>query len=259
MEKVTFPSGKSRIAKWEPYIIEGDTRALILSDIHIPYHRKRPITMAIKYGKYRRVDTIILNGDILDCYAISKWETDPRERNFPEELEVLEKFFRYLRSEFPHAKIVYKLGNHEERWESYMIRKSPELIGVKEFQIENLLKLKEHRIDLVIDKAPIVLGDLNVLHGHEYRFAISNPVNPARGLFLRTKANAMCGHFHQSSYHTAKSVNEKIIATWSTGCLCDLHPKYLPINDWVHGFAVVDVRSGKFSVENKVVREGKIY
>jgi hypothetical protein len=138
--------------------------------------------------------------------------------------------------------------------------KAPELLGVDRFEFKELFQLDKFGIELVEDKRVVKLGALNILHGHEYRFAISNPVNPARGLFLRCKAHAICGHFHQSSHHTEKTVEQKIIATWSTGCLCDLHPEYAPLNNWVHGFAFVESTSdGKFNVQNKVIRNGKVY
>lgn len=258
-----FKPGKKRIVGWAPYNVDGPANVLVMSDLHVPYHSIDAIQQAISHAKKDRsklIDTVLLNGDLLDCHAISFWMTDPRERNFQEEITQCRAFLRTLRDNFPKARIIYKLGNHEERYEAYMIRKAPELLAVDQFAFDTLLKLDDLDIDLVDDKRIVRLGDLNVIHGHEYRFAISNPVNPARGLFLRGKAFAMCGHFHQSSYHTEKTMEESMIATWSIGCLCDLHPIYMPYNNWVHGFAVVEVeRGGKFNVQHKVIRSGRIY
>jgi len=40
------------------------------------------------------------------------------------------------------------------------------------------------------------------------------------------------------------------------GCLCDLHPRFMPGNQWNHGFAVVYFNEdGTFMVENKKVVE----
>jgi predicted phosphodiesterase len=256
----SLPEGKAAFADWDSVKIEGKHNALILSDAHIPYHVKTPIVEAIKFGKNNGADLIILNGDTADFFSVSFWEKDPRKRDFKGELKTVREFLATLRAQFPKARIVYKLGNHEERWERYMRVKAPELLGVPEFEIKEMLHLTKHGIELVEDKRAIKLGDLNVLHGHEYRFAISNPVNPARGLFLRCKAFALCGHMHQSSYHQEKTVEQTIVATWSTGCLCDLHPEYSPYNNWCHGFAFVEVSAdGKFNVQNKIVRHGKIY
>jgi predicted phosphodiesterase len=255
-----LPEGLTQLVEWDEFPITGATRTLILSDIHIPYHDRAALLVAAQYGYDNKADTVILNGDTADFFSVSFWEKDPRKRNFGLELNTVHKFLELLRATFPKARIIFKLGNHEERWIRYMRVKAPELLGVDRFEFKELFQLDKFGIELVEDKRVVKLGALNILHGHEYRFAISNPVNPARGLFLRCKAHAICGHFHQSSHHTEKTVEQKIIATWSTGCLCDLHPEYAPLNNWVHGFAFVESMSdGKFNVQNKVIRNGKVY
>ena len=110
------------------------------------------------------------------------------------------------------------------------------------------------------DKRPIRLGKLNVIHGHEYRFSISNPVNPARGFFLRTKTHVLGSHFHQPSHHSETNLEGCMISAWSTGCLCNVHPEYSPINNWGQGFAFVVVdKEGAFRVENLRIVGGKVW
>jgi len=165
-----------------------------------------------------------------------------------------------LREGFPKARLVYKLGNHEERYERYMSVKAPELLGVAEFETQHLLGFANLGVGLVRDKRPIRLGKLNVVHGHEYSFPIANPVNPARGYFLRAKTHCLGGHLHQSSQHSEKNLEGKVVSTWSTGCLCDLHPDYRPLNNWNHGFAFVEIdKAGAFHVENLKLIDGEIY
>jgi len=91
------------------------------------------------------------------------------------------------------------------------------------------------------------LSKLNVIHGHEFNNGgmVSNPVNPARGYFLRGSGVHVIGsHYHQSSQHSQKNLEQNVTSTWSTGCLCDLHPDYRPANSWNHGFAIVTVAPG---------------
>jgi len=254
-----LPEGKRHFDDSAALKIHGPSRVLVLADAHIPYHDKNAIVAALQYGKRNGVDTILLNGDTADFFAVSFWEKDPRKRNLAEELKTVQAFMETLRDEFPKARIIFKVGNHELRWQRFMFVKAPELLGVPEFELPSLLSLNSDD-ELVDSHRLIQLGHLNVLHGHEYRFAISNPVNPARGLFLRCKAYAMCGHFHQISAHSEKSVDGQKIATWSTGCLCDLRPDYSPYNNWSHGCAFVEVFSdGRFQVENKLISGGKVF
>ncbi len=253
-----LPEGKKHFDQWQPIVFDGPMRALVLADLHIPYHERSAIVNALEFGKKNDANMIVMNGDIADFFSVSFWEKDPRKRNFAEELKTVKSFIAEVRAQFPKARIVYKAGNHEERWQRYMFVKAPELLGVPEFKLTPMLGLLPG--ELIEDKQPIRLGHLNIIHGHEYVFAISNPVNPARGLFLRCKAYALCGHFHQSSAHSEKTVEQRNVGTWSAGCLCDLHPDYRPMNNWNHGFAYVEVYSdGKFTVQNKYLSGNRLY
>lgn len=196
----------------------------------------------------------------MDNFAISRWEKDPRQRDFKNEIDTTKKFFHALREAFPKTRIVWKAGNHELRYQQYMRLKSPELLGIGDFELPKIAGASEHGIVYFDDNRPMKLGKLWVIHGHEYKFAISNPVNPARGLFLRAKVSALCGHLHQSSSHSEKDMADHIVSCWSTGCLCDLRPEYAPFNKWNHGAAFVEVSSdGAFSVNNFRIIDGKVF
>jgi predicted phosphodiesterase len=254
------PPPQSYFDSWRAVSFPGPMRALVLSDLHIPYHNETSLRLALDLAAARKVNFLLLNGDIADHYAVSHWERDPRKRDFWEELCSLQYFLSGLRRQFPRARIVYKLGNHEERYERYMRVKAPELLDVPAFSWDNVVGLKKQRIQVVADRRPIQLGKLNVIHGHEYRFRISNPVNPARGFFLRAKTHVLGGHFHHSSEHSEKDLEQRVITTFSTGCLCDMHPEYAPLNNWNHGFAYVEIsRDGGFHVENLRVVDGRVW
>lgn len=254
-----LPKGLRHYEDQGPFVLEGVKRVAVLSDLHIPYHDKDAIRTTIKYLKGYKPDCIILNGDIADIFSLSFWEKDPRKRGFSEELETVRLFLQLLRQTFPKARIIFKKGNHEERFERYMSVKAPELLGVSEFALEKLLHLEELKIELVGDRQPIQLGKLSIVHGHEFRWGITSPVNPARGFYLRAKSHVLGGHLHQPSHHSEKTINDVIISAWSTGCLCDLKPDYARHNSWSHGFATVTVNADGFEVNNKKIINGRIY
>ena len=141
-----------------------------------------------------------------------------------------------------------------------MMAKAPELLDVPDFQLPSLLRFEDVGVEEVRDKRPIKLGKLSVIHGHEYSFAISNPVNPARGLFLRARVNAVMSHLHQSSNHSESDMDGDITTCWSTGCLCGLHPLYRPLNKWNHGFCFADIGAdGAFEMWNPRIIDGRVY
>ena len=246
--------------EWEPYVIPPSvTRLLVLSDVHIPYHNIEAVTLALQYGKDKGVNGIMLNGDILDFYGLSSFEKDPRKRRFSEELEMGRQFLRILRKEFDGVPIYFKLGNHEQRYERYLRIKAPELLDVSEFRLDVLLKFGELGIELIDDMRIVHFGRLNIMHGHEFGRSVFSPVNPARGAYMRAKENCIIGHHHQTSSHAEPTMNGKVINTWSTGALCELHPTYMPINKWNRGFAYVEREpDGDFTVHNHTIINGKV-
>jgi predicted phosphodiesterase len=242
---------------FEPYILRGHKRIGLLSDIHIPYHSIEALTAAIAFLKKEKPDALVLNGDALDFHSLSRFNRDPRKKNFALELDIWKQMFDVFARELK-CKIYYKLGNHEARYEHYLWMKAGELIGVDEFELSNLLGARASGITIIKDKTIIQAGSLNIIHGHEFGGSVFSPVNIARGLYLKGKVSAIQGHNHQVSEHTEPNMNGDIVTTWSQGCLCELHPEYLPINKWAHGFAVVDLDGKEFQVRNKRIWKGKI-
>ncbi len=236
--------------------INGNYRTLILSDIHIPYHNKKALELAVNFNK--KYDIIILNGDIMDCYSISKYEVDPEKRFLKDELITTRKFLSYLREKFKKSLIIFKFGNHEERYQKFLYYKAPELVGINEIYLENLLNLEKLGIEVYKNKQPIKLNHLYILHGHEY-YGSSNLVSPARGIFLKTKANTVIGHFHVSSNYQEASINGKFTTCWSVGCLSDLHPQYMPLNRWNLGFATVETYKDEFNFNNYKIIGDKVF
>lgn len=254
-----FNLPESEESSFDPFIIKGHKKILVLVDIHLPYHNIEAVTVAIEEGKREKVDGVLLLGDLLDFYQLSRYEKDPRKRSFAHELEAGRKFLSILQKELK-CKIYFKLGNHEERYEKYLKVKAPELLDVADFKLHTLLKCADYNTTIIDNKRIIKLNKLNAIHGHEYVGGISSPVNIARGLYMRGKVSAIQGHNHQTSEHTEPNMDGDITTTWSLGCLSELNPGYMPLNKWNLGFAIVALNdNGKdFHVYNKRIRHGKI-
>lgn len=230
---------------------------LVMSDLHIPYHDEDAIEQAIDYGFKNGIDNVILLGDVCDFFAVSRWLKDPEERNLSRELMLTRQMLGYIRQQIPNGRIVYKEGNHEERWSAYMYTKAPEICGVTEFEMRNLLEFSKWGIEHCESRRMIKAGKhLTLIHGHE-KFGGSS-VNPARGLFNQLGVCAIMGHHHQSSGHSQKNADDKFLACWSLGCLCDLKPDYAPINKWNHGFGILQLKGNDFHFENLRIINGQI-
>lgn len=249
----------SEEAEYLPFEIKGYKKLGILSDIHVPYHNISALTAAIQFLKKEKVDALLLNGDTIDFFGLSRFTKDPRKRKFKEELDTFKALFDVLYKQLK-CKIFFKMGNHEERYEHFLFEKAKELVGVEEFDFENIIKARAKGIDIISDKRYMNINGLSGIHGHEYIGSISAPVNPARGLFLKAKTSCFQGHNHQTSEHTEPTLTGKMVTTWSLGCLCELHPAYMPLNRWNNGFAIVDLGANidDFEFRNKRIFNGKI-
>lgn len=243
---------------FEPFTLKGHKRVLGLFDIHAPYHSTAAITAAINFAKKDKPDGIVIGGDLLDFHTLSKYMKDPRKKDFAHEIKVGTDLVKSIQKVLK-VPIYFKLGNHDERYQHYLWMKAGEIAGLEDFQLETIIKKRVSDITIIEDKRIIKAGELNIVHGHEFPSSIMSPVNIARGLYLRAKANTICGHHHRSSEHTEQDINGKIITTWSVGCLSELHPQYMPINSWNHGFCMIDLHGSKeFEVRNKRIWKGRI-
>ena len=244
---------------YTPYKITGCKRVGILSDIHVPYHNVESLSVAIGELKRLKIDGLLLNGDTIDCHKLSRYVKDPKKRDFATELSIFKQLFEVLQNQLK-CRIFFKIGNHEERYQNFLLEKAKELVGVEEFDFENILKARASGIEVIGGKRVVKLNELNGIHGHEYIGGISAPVNVARGLYLRGKVSAFQGHNHSTSEHTESDMDGKLTTTWSIGCLSELHPEYMPLNKWNHGFAWVELdNNGKdYQFHNKRIYKGKV-
>lgn len=243
---------------FEPFVLKGHKRVLGLFDIHAPYHSREALTAALDFAKKEKPDAVVLGGDLFDFHGLSKYMKDPRKKDFVSEIkigcEVIQSIQRVTK-----APVYFKLGNHDERYQHFLWTKAGEIAGLDDFQLETIIKKRVSDITIIDEKRIIKTGDLNIVHGHEFPSSIMSPVNVARGLYLRAKSSTLCGHHHRTSEHTEQDINGKIITTWSVGCLSELHPAYMPINSWNHGFVLIDLHGRKeFEVRNKRIWKGKI-
>lgn len=257
---------------WRPHLFNKAKKPLLLSDIHSPYHDVKALRVAVQYGIDQGCDGVILNGDIGDFYGLSRYDKDPDRRNFKDEMLRLRDLLTNIREKFPKKPIVYKAGNHEERLDHFIWAKAPELWGLEEVRLPNILGLDKLGIEFVTDRRYVLfrgawsederapIGGLPIFHGHELGGAAS-AVNQARGSFLRTVHTMIAGHGHRTSHHVEDDMfHTKEISCWSVGALCDLHPHYARVNKWNHGLAVLHSEGDDFLVENRrISRMGRVW
>jgi len=82
-----LPEGITSLDDWHPEILNGPMRIFLLSDLHVPFHHKEALKIAIKGGLETNPTHVILNGDVADFFSVSHWEKDPRKRDLQNEIK----------------------------------------------------------------------------------------------------------------------------------------------------------------------------
>jgi len=236
-----------------------ENRILIISDLHIPYQDNQAIETTLDYAKKQNINAIIINGDLIDFFMISRFDKLERKYSVAEELDMAKQFLQVLKDEF-NVPIYFLMGNHDNRLEHYLAFKAPELLDVDEFKLEKLLEVDKFNVKIFKDTTILKTGKLNILHGHLLLRGIFAPVNPARGSFMKAKSSVLIGHTHKVSTHSETTLNGKNIVCYSTGCLSELNPDYQPYaNNYTHGFAYVETKpNGHYKVRNLQILNGEI-
>ena len=231
---------------------------LLISDLHIPYHDIDAINLAIKYGVENKINTIFINGDLIDNHQVSRFEKDPRKRSVKQEFDATKQFLRSLRAVFPDAHIYWLKGNHCVRWEKFLLQKAAEIWDDPYFHLEERLQLNEERVHLLDDKVLVKAGKLSITHGHKVYSGSAG--SPAKSVFNKMVNFSIIGHLHRRSTNQQITDEGQIISTWTTGCLCDLRPDYNAITSQsVHGFAhVVIDKAGNPEVKNFYIENNKL-
>lgn len=241
---------ESDIIDLSPFALHS-RRILVMSDLHIPFHDTHAVTEAMKAGRQFNVDCVLLNGDVMDNSSLSRHLPDRKQKKleFKYERDRCEQFLDVLREWFPNALIVYKFGNHENRFDLRLMTQAPELASDERMSLHELLRLKARNIEYVEHWRFLNAGKLNIMHGHEIH---ASGVYPSRTALLKTIDNVLHSHVHRTSEFSQKRIRGEYLGGWTTGCLCELNPIWHRHNQWNHGYALIEVAAdGSFEVTNK--------
>jgi len=245
---------------YHPFLIpKAQNRILVVPDAHIPYHCVDTMTATIDWGKEHDINTVLMLGDWLDMHELSYFMKNPNTKRWREEREIFWQVLDVWQNSFPNAVFYYVLANHERRFENYLMTNAPRVYDTEEHRLDINLRLGERSIIPIMDKIVVKAGKLSLIHGDEYRGGAANLVSPARWLFNKAIGNTATAHFHKTSDYSKPNIDEELIGTWSIGCQCNLHPQWLPKNEWNNGFARVVVNpDGTFKMFNARIHEGKV-
>jgi predicted phosphodiesterase len=229
----------------------------VITDVHIPYHDDAALEAASTEFEKAKVDTIVLLGDVIDFYKVSRFIKNPTHKSVNQEIADTRSFLTNLRNRFPDAKIIYKKGNHEDRMDAYIMGNASEIYELVDDLLEIKLGLRDLNIDFIED--PFRIGKLWFLHGHEKPGGSYNPEYICNVMFKYVLDHFIVGHFHRNQTKPFKQISGKMFWGGALGYLAG-EMDYAKINQWNQGVAIIRFDStGHFKPEIKTIVDGEVY
>lgn len=246
---------------------KGLYRILVLSDIHGVFidHKAWEVVLAIIANN--TFDEIILNGDILDFPLISRFDKKlfdiPILKNYSETLEIeftKQVILQPLKDLAPESRIIFRLGNHEERLTEGKYSVAAERIAkvFKNYntsELDQMLELDKIGIEYDPSNVRNYFNQFDVVHG----LSLSKNA-PGKNIY-EYMGSGTSGHSHRMNSTYIRNKHNSYV--WvESGCLRTVdNVEYIPtakVADWMQGFVTVvfDRDTDLFYVKSHPIIEG---
>lgn len=241
--------------------------ALVIGDIHFGSEDWNVLNIFLQAVQELKPETVILNGDTLDMFAISRYPKDVRHYySLSEEREAYHKFLKMLHDVSApfNSKIYETNANHsgdgnEGRWWRYLSDRIGEIADVPEIKQKLsyssvFLPTQEWSRMELVDYVEVAPGFI-VMHGDVVR---RHGGYSARGLFEKWFTSIMANHTHRAGMSSQRipsigSQSEKIVRVYENGCACNLQPIYASAANWQNGFSIINYSDDNVGVETVIV------
>lgn len=237
----------------KPLLVSKNTKIVIGGDNHIPFNDVRAENEFLAFLKEEKPEIVIHVGDLLDFYEISNFRRVPlTQTEIVDEIEEGTYFLEKIRNILPKAKIFYICGNHEFRFQKYLIDNAFVFYKVFALSLPELLRLKQLGVNFVplriqANKFSHNFIQINdILIGH-FDKSLQNAGYTARWLRDFFGKSIITGHTHRLAITYKNFYNETKFGV-EAGCLCNLEPSYVTSPDWAQGFVELRFENNKWQV-----------
>ena len=216
----------------------NNTKKIIqLTDIHIPYEDKNTLKAVFDFIEYFKPDQIVLTGDILDFYSLSRFSKDPaREDELQKDIDKCIPYLQRLTELCPEIHFIE--GNHERRIVKYLYNQAPALSQLRCLEFANLMQFQE--IGIIHHTTEYLYNGFRFHHG---KYATMNAAKKELENYGKSTSQ---GHSHRLEMWL-KTGARGMIGSYNMGCLCDLNPDYVEgIANWQQGFGVFHFQDDRF-------------
>ena len=216
-------------------------RILVISDLHIPYHRKDSFAFLKEIKKQFKPDTIINIGDEIDCHALSFHDTNPDLPSAGHEFSLSKEYIKELENIFPqmtlldsnHSSLIYRKGIKHGIPRGFL-KDYNEFLNVKKWNWVNDLTITlpdkqrcffTHGISADVARVSQIQG-MSTVQGHFHsKFKIEYWAN-SDALRFGMQVGCMIEQTNMA-FHYAKNFKTKFIM--GCGMIIDSQPKLVPM------------------------------
>lgn len=228
--------------------IQVDNAVLpIAGDVHIWPGPLTTVQLAyIEMVKRLKPRYVILIGDVFDGARISRHPRIGFLENRPtvkDELEAVDEYLTKLEEAAPRgAQLIWCLGNHDGRFESYLAQAAPEMEGVEGLRLKDRFPKWKPCWAVHVNEGK----DSHTVIKHRWHNGIHATYNNA----LKSGTNFVTGHLHKLDARKWTDYRGNRYGV-DTGFMADLDDQqfvhYTEDNpkDWTSGFAVLTFKNGK--------------
>jgi hypothetical protein len=245
--------------------------AVVIGDLHFGMEDENTMSIFFETVRELQPEKVILNGDTMDMFALSKYPKDPRKIiNIEDEKDRYHKFLKILHdiTEPWDAEILETNANHsgngkEGRLWRYISQNIPSLAGMKRVQevlsYENIFFPQEDWSRIKLVDQVVFPTNFIVMHGTVVR---KNGGMSARGEFEKIYASTLTNHTHRlgSTPQTFPAVGDRksqVFVNYENGCACNLTPDYVQCPNWQNGFSIIRYTDDLVGVDQVVVHGDK--
>jgi hypothetical protein len=233
------------------YVKESNDYAVVIGDMHFPKHCPKTLEIFFEVVAELRPKTIVLNGDTLDLFAVSRYSKDIRHQySLLDERVAYQSFLKELISLAPDDATIYEVNaNHSGndvngRWWRYLSERIGELGCLPD--IRERLSYEEVFLGKFTETVNLVdyvnlTDDFVIMHGDVVR---KNGGYSARGMLDKFNISLMHNHTHRFGA-TAQRIPgigkrpDTQVYAWENACACDLKPVYASAPNWQNGFSII--------------------
>lgn len=172
---------------------------LVLPDMQVPYQDQKFLNALVKFTRDYQPDVLAHVGDHLDAPEPSRWNKGMAGEYAPtlqKSIDASIGILRDFRDAAPNAPFHFKMGNHDERVETYVSRYAPALGSLEALRFENLLDFAAMDIQIhrtLFDLAP------GWLLAHLHETGLNRTAGgSAMGLARKTGKSVVGGHTHKA-------------------------------------------------------------